>query len=98
MSIFEEITRGLMEAEVAGEFDHLDGTWEGGMRKYQREIARDACERAVRQGTLTFAHMFDAKAREVLAEEDKVKLRAVLIEVAVTCVLWVDKLDREAGK
>lgn len=99
MGLFEEIGKEVERLSHAGggEFDHPDGTWEGGMRKYQRVIARDACDRAARQGTLTFAHMFDAKAREVLAEEDKIKLRAVLIDVAVCCVLWIDKLDREVG-
>ncbi len=99
MSVIDEITNAADSAFSAGgeeAFDLLpDGTWEGGMRKYQREITKDSCERQVRQGTLTFAHMLDAKAHEALAEEDKVRLRAVLIEVATCSVLWIQKLDRE---
>lgn len=94
MSITDEILAGVAHLRAEAEFDQLDGTWDGGMRRHWRTIAQDACDRAARQGTLTFAHMFDAKTCQVLAEEDKVKLRGQLVAVAVLCTLWIEQLDR----
>lgn len=100
MKIVDEIEReaAALRASEGSVWDHPDGTWEGGMRKYQRTIADDACERAVRQGTLTFAHMLDAMSRRVLAEEDKAKLREHLVATAALSTLWIKKLDHEAGR
>jgi hypothetical protein len=96
MGVFEEIQAEAQRARELhpGTDDIPDGTWDGGMRKHWRVIAQDACERAARQGTLTFAHILDEESCEALAEDDKVKLRAELIQVAATCVRWIDKLDR----
>ena len=98
--VYDAIMAEVSRARVLhpGTDDIPDGTWEGGMRKYQRVIAQDACDRAARDGKLTLAHILDEESREALAEEDKIKLRKELVQVAATAVRWIDKLDREAGK
>ena len=98
MSTIDEIekTAAFIHANSAdGAWDCPDGTWEGGMRKYQRTIAEDACERNARQGTLTFAHMLDAVSRRMLAEEDKARFCEHLVVMAALCTLWIEKLDHE---
>lgn len=98
MSICDEIVAEAARAKALhpNTEDLPNGTWEGGMRKYQRVIAQDACDRAARQGTLTFAHILDEESREALAEEDSVKLRTELVQVSATCVRWIESLDRKA--
>jgi hypothetical protein len=88
----------LLASPDGNTWDYPDGTWEGGMRKYQRVISADACDRAARQGTMTFAHMLDATSRDALAEEDKVALRGKLIAVAALCALWIEHLDRGTSR
>jgi hypothetical protein len=77
--------------------DLPDGTG-GSARDTWMAIAKNACERAAREGTCTFAHVLDEEASEALAETDPVKLRAELIQVAAVCVRWAEKLDRDAAK
>lgn len=98
MSICEEILAEAARAKALhpGTEDLPNGTWEGGMRKYQRNIAQHSCDRAARQGTLTFAHILEEETYEALAEEDDIKLRAELIQVCATAVRWIESLDRKA--
>ena len=71
-----------------------DGTGGGGGRETWRNIAQHACDRADREGCLTFAHVLDEEASEALAETDPVKLREELVQVAAVCVRWIEALDR----
>lgn len=100
MSVIDEIENAVAVLRACADsysWDYPDGTWEGGMRKYQRVIAKDACDRAARDGKLTFAHMFDATSRDALAEEDKVALRGKLLAVAALSTLWIEWLDVQKG-
>jgi len=72
-----------------------DGTGGGG-RKTWETIARQSCDRAQREGRLTFAHVFDEETAEVLAEEDPVKLRAEPVQVGAVVLKWIAELDRRA--
>lgn len=47
---------------------------------------------------VTYAHIFIEEVVEALAEEDKGRLRAELLQVAAVAVQWIEKLDREGGK
>ncbi len=73
-----------------------DGTGGGG-RKTWEAIARNACDRAHREGRLTHAHVFEEEASEVLAETDPVKLRVELIQTAAICVKWIEEIDRRTA-
>lgn len=74
-----------------------DGTGGGG-RQTRETIARNACERAQREGLLTHAHVFEEETTEVLAETDPVKLRAELVQVAAVAVKWIEEIDRREGR
>jgi len=98
MTIYDEI-----EAELARALAKYpdcarlpDGTGGAGRRTYET-IARNACERAYREGRITHAHIFEEEAAEVLAEEDPVKLRKELVQVAAMCLKWVRDLDGRAA-
>lgn len=81
-----------------GPFDYPDGTRAGGMRIHQRDMAKLACDRAAREGAQTATKVLEEEVAEAFAEEDKVLLRAELVQVAAVALKWVEKLDREAGR
>lgn len=77
-----------------GEQNHPDGTGRPG-DLWRATFAKEACEKAVRHGDLTFRHILDEEVQEAFAESDPVRLREELIQVAAVAVAWVEKLDRE---
>jgi len=81
-----------------GTDDLPDGTRNGGSWIVLRAQAKNACDRARREGRLTFAQVLEEEFYEALCEEDRVKLRAELVQVAAVAVRWIAKLDREAVK
>lgn len=97
--ITQDILREVERAE--GKYpggDWPDGTRNGGMWLVQREQATNACDRADREGRLTFAHVLEEEFYEALCEEDKTRLRAELVQCGAVIVRWLIKLDREAGR
>jgi len=78
--------------------DWPDGTRNGGMWLVMREQATNACDRATREGRVTFAHILEEEFYEALCEEDKTALRTEIIQVAAVCCRWMLKLDREVGR
>lgn len=98
--IFEEIAaeRRRQIEKFPEEEDGLpDGTGGGGRETWER-IARQSCERAAREGTLTNTHIFDEETAEAMAATERPKLREELVQVAAVCVKWVQQIDREAGR
>jgi hypothetical protein len=74
-----------------------DGTG-GGARATWEAQSKAACDRAEREGRLTFAHIFEEEASEVLNATDPEKLRTELVQVAAICVKWAADLDRRGRK
>jgi NTP pyrophosphatase (non-canonical NTP hydrolase) len=68
-----------------------DGTGGGGRETWAR-IAKNACERADREGRLTHADVFDEETGEVLEATDPDKLETELIQVAAVCFKWIEDL------
>ena len=95
MDVLREVERA--EAKHPGG-RWADGTWNGGMNLVKREQATNSCDRADREGCLTFAHILEEEFWEAMCEEDKVKLRAELVQCAAVCFRWLHKLDIEAGR
>jgi len=94
--------------EVAAEHDRAcakypdcvslpDGTGLTGAAKHALAIARHACERAYREGTLTHAHILEEEFWEAMCETDPAKLRAELVQVAAMAAKWVADLDRKGA-
>jgi hypothetical protein len=55
---------------------------------------REACDRAAKEGLLTWRDVLDEEVSEAYAESDPAKLRAELIQVAAVAVKWVEAIDR----
>jgi hypothetical protein len=97
------ITQDILREVERAESKHTGGDWpdgtrNGGMNLHQRERAMSSCDRADREGRLTFAHILEEEFWEAMCEEDKGRLRAEVTQVAAVCVRWLIKLDREAGR
>lgn len=87
--IFDERLRQELKFGVQ---DHPDGTSEK-----HRELSdkkREANQKAFREGNPTFAKIATEEFFEVMAEEDPVKLRNELIQLAAVCVQWAQAIDR----
>lgn len=61
------------------------------------DIAREACDTAGKNGTLTWAHILDEEFFESLAEPDPVKARVELIQVAAVALSIVADIDSKEG-
>lgn len=94
--VFREIERA--EKKHPRTENMPDGTRNGGMNLVQRTQATNSCDRATREGRVTFAQVLEEEFWEAICEEDKAKLRAELVQVAAVTIRWLAKLDREAGK
>jgi len=62
-----------------------------------RTWATARCDRAAHVGDITWEHIFLEEVFEALAEDDEVKLRAELIQVAAVAQAWVSAIDRRAA-
>lgn len=73
--------------------NHPDGT---GHEAYGMTLAsaREVCDDAARAGTVTWDLILMEEVYEAVAEEDPVRLRAELIQVAAVAVAWVEAIDR----
>jgi hypothetical protein len=78
-----------------GTDDLPDGTRNGGAWLVLREQAKNACDRAQREGRLTFAHILEEEFYEALCEEDKTALRKELVQLGATVVRWLARIDRD---
>lgn len=58
------------------------------------KIARAACDEAHKAGRVTWRHILCEEYAEAVAEVDRVKLRAELIQVAAVCVKWIEWIDK----
>lgn len=62
------------------------------------EQAKARCKRASQNeggdGTIAFEHILTEEWAEAVAEEDPVKLRAELIQVAAVAAQWAEAIDR----
>jgi len=79
-----------------GEQNHPDGTGRSG-DPLVAEVVKADCDRAARDGTLTYRHILNEEVCEAFAETDPAKLRAELVQVAAVTVAWIEKLDRAGG-
>lgn len=74
-----------------------DGTG-GGARSTWEATARNACDRADREGRLTFAEIFDEESAEVLNATDEAHLRKELLQCGAVIFKWVADIDARGRK
>lgn len=80
-----------------GEQNHPDGTGPGApLAEFimSADAAKARCDNAFKRGTGTYAEILHEEFCEAIAEGDKAKLRAELVQVAAVAVAWIEKLDR----
>ena len=58
--------------------------------------AKEAVDRQVANGTLTWLSVLNEEVCEAFAEMDEDKLRAELIQVAAVAVRWIEDIDQHA--
>lgn len=71
-----------------------DGTGTDEARR-AAELLKSICTDDYEAGRCTFASVLAEEAAEALAEDDRVKLRAELVQVAAVCVKWIQTIDSE---
>lgn len=91
----ERAVRDEREAQDAkwGEQNHPDGTSGHNFRR-EADIARRSCQRAARDGGVTWFHILREEFWEAMSETDTAKLRTELIQVAAVAQAWVEAIDR----
>lgn len=98
-------TTGLTLAEVREERERQDAKWgeqnhPDGTGEHYATLARHhrrLCDEMFAKDRGAWAHILREEVYEALAEDNPVKLRAELIQVAAVAVSWVEAIDRREG-
>ena len=105
----EVLTERRRQDDRWGEQNHPDGTGPAvivsglpslaGVARLDnlRTWATADCDRAAAHGSVTWTHILLEEVLEAVAEDDEVKLRAELIQVAAVAQQWVSAIDRRAA-
>lgn len=110
--LFELMDERRRQHRKWGRQEHPDGTGgEPGKDRTPQEVeelralraanalhAKDLCDHVFKNGRGTYRHILREEVEEAMAEDDKAKLRAELIQVAAVAVAWIEKLDREVSR
>lgn len=92
-SIIEELIAERVRQEVKwGEQNHRDGTQADYLQA--ATIAKYICERARKEGRMTWYHILNEEVQEAFCETDPAALRAELIQVAAVAIAWIGCIDR----
>lgn len=76
-----------------GEQNHPNGTG-GPVAIEHADYIRRQTDKAAEAGRLTWKDILDEETAEAFAEDDPVKLREELVQVAAVAASWVEALDR----
>ncbi|MFF8409014.1 hypothetical protein [Streptomyces omiyaensis] len=82
------------QAQLAkfGDQKHPDGTGSP-IQAVEADKARAGCQAAFARGEGTWMHVLVEEVFEALAEEDLVRLRAELVQVAAVAAAWIHDID-----
>lgn len=83
-----------LAATLPAELD--DGTGYAYLRE-RAAIAHRECETRLQTGHGSWRLILREHYRQTVAQDDLADLRAGLLEVAATALLWIDDIDRRAG-
>src|SRR5215475_8143147 len=97
--IADVVMAAAEQDKLWGERAHPDGAGQDALLLGHSFVAlathlRTACERAARDGTLTWAHIVLAQLFGAMAETDPAALRGELAQAAAVLLLWVRAIDR----
>lgn len=81
--------------EIWGEQNHPDGTDK--VNEVAANVTKAWNKVFAEAGDVDWKHVLDEEVLEAFAEEDPVKLRAELVQVAAVAVAWVESIDRRDG-
>lgn len=102
-AVLDEVLAERRRQDVKfGEQNHRDGTgpevvWAfTGPAGYVAGCARLTCQRLFKDGFGTWRDVLTEEVAEAYAEDDPVKLREELLQVAAVAVCWVESIDRRA--
>jgi hypothetical protein len=85
----------ISQDERWGQQNHPDGT--GPRYAVKADLERARTERAAANGSLTFRHVLAEEVAEAFAEDDPVRLRAELVQVAAVAATWIEAIDRRTS-
>lgn len=91
---FAEAVDAERQNQIAkwGDQHHPDGT--GALSQVlEADKARQGCKNAFARGDGTWMHVLIEEVFEAFAEEDPVKVRAELVQVAAVCAAWIADID-----
>lgn len=96
-AVAEEVLRERNRQDIRwGEQNHPDGT--GVDYDLHRDMARRLCDENHAAGDGTWLHILLEEVYEAAAEDDQVKLRAELVQVAAVAQAWAEAIDRRADQ
>ncbi len=86
----------IRQVEKWGVQTRPDGTG-GDIYKQAAEVSKAHTDAAAADGSLTWVDILMEEIFEALAEDDPVRLREELIQVAAVAVSWSEDIDRKAA-
>jgi hypothetical protein len=92
--VFEELKRAHRKH---GSPPLPNGTRNGGMNLVCRAQAQNSCDRAAREGRVTWWHIIEEEVAEASCEEGDKEFRAELLQVAAMCFKAIADIDTRPG-
>lgn len=83
--------RAKQDAKWGAERTHPSGT--GKAMSPPASYFKTECDRAARDGTITWLHILQEEVAEAAEEGDPSLLRQELVQVAAVAVAWIESLD-----
>lgn len=91
--VYDEVAR---IRELFGDQSDLPAGTDNLIWREVADLARERCQNAAAEGSLTFQMILEEEVAEAFAEPEPVKLREELLQVAAVCVQWVHAIDLRA--
>lgn len=88
----ETIYERLRQEAKWGQQNHPDGT--GAQYTLKANQARDECDQAANDGTITWRHILQEEFYEALAESDEERLKQELTQVSAVANAWRESIER----
>jgi hypothetical protein len=94
-AVVDVLTERDRQDEKWGEQNWPDGTSAASWTE-RADWAKVLNDLRVREGSITWLYILQEEMYEAFAEEDPVKLRSELVQVAAVAVNWIETIDRRS--